>query len=523
MIKIFKKVYRDDIAMILAFLVFLGVSAITFYYLNGQITLYADTMSRLDIARKVIDNLNPGLAQLGNVWLPLPQFIMIPLIWNNFLWHSGLAGSITSSTAFIIAGIYIYLTALLLTKSKIASFFSLCIFALNINILYLQTTAMSETMFLLTLSATLYYLLKWYYSKNKMYLIPAGASVAAMTLSRYEGWSIFFAGSVTVFIVAVLRNKKFSEAEGQTILFTILAITGLIAWTLYLATIFNDPFYWLHYYATPQATGGVAAVYTQQKPFLSAVWQYFTATVWMDGIIPVTFAILGSVILLIKSTRERSYYFLIIYMPLALYLFMVLTLQRNTPIVQPTLSIQNILSDSTSKQTGFNIRYGILLIPLVAILASYLFSLKKFGINILFFFIFLVQIYTYFYPTHTLIYQIPARIYGKPYSSVVNYMKSHYTGGEIMISASSMEDQMFQMGFNYRDFIHEGAGKYWKESIDNPPRYATWVVINYGKKEDAIAIYKKRLRPILDRQYNEVFFQEQVGIYKIKTKPYISI
>src|SRR5260221_7271121 len=90
------------------FLICLSICYAIFYYLNGQNVLYADTMSRLDIARKVIDNLTPGFAQVGNVWLPLPQLLMVPFIWNNFLWHSGLAGALMSGTAFVIGGLYIY-------------------------------------------------------------------------------------------------------------------------------------------------------------------------------------------------------------------------------------------------------------------------------------------------------------------------------------------------------------------------------------------------------------------------------
>ena len=62
------------------------------FFTNGSHLLYADAISRLDIARKVVDNITPGLAQLGNVWLPLPQILMLPFIWNSYLWQSGIAG-----------------------------------------------------------------------------------------------------------------------------------------------------------------------------------------------------------------------------------------------------------------------------------------------------------------------------------------------------------------------------------------------------------------------------------------------
>jgi hypothetical protein len=57
---------------LLFFLISISFLAILIYVSNGQNLLYGDALSRLNISRKVFDNLTPGLAQLGNVWLPLP-------------------------------------------------------------------------------------------------------------------------------------------------------------------------------------------------------------------------------------------------------------------------------------------------------------------------------------------------------------------------------------------------------------------------------------------------------------------
>ena len=51
----------------------------------------------------------PGLAQLGNVWLPLPHLLMAPFAQNDFLWRTGLAGTLTSMPCYLIASIYVFL------------------------------------------------------------------------------------------------------------------------------------------------------------------------------------------------------------------------------------------------------------------------------------------------------------------------------------------------------------------------------------------------------------------------------
>ncbi len=502
----------------------MAVSAATcgWFFVGGMNLPYADAISRLDIARKVVDNLTPGLAQLGNVWLPLPQILMLAFIWNSFLWHTGLAGAFMSGTAFVVGGYFVYKTAYIISKSIIASLMSLSIYAFNINIMYLQTTAMSESLFACTLAASTYYFVKWIDSPKKYYLLLAAGWVSALTLTRYEGLAILLPSIPMVFLYTWIKTKKYRKAEGTTILYGTLAGLGFASWTVYLWMIFNDPLYWKHYYATPQATGVGEAVYSQAKPFVAAFWQYLTSFIWMIGLIPTIFAMVGILVLLITSIRKRSFYFLPLLMPLSIFLFMVLTLQRNTPIVQPALTLANILSGETSKGVGFNVRYGLLLLPWAAVMSAYIFKIRYLILKLFFYSFFLIQIYSYIHPNYTVIYQIPAKISAKPYGDMVNWMQQNYTGGLILISASSHEDQMFEMGFDYKNYIHEGTNKYWKESLDDPSRYAKWVVIDYGHPLDYVAKNVSRI-DILERDYELVYSKEQIQIYKKKLEPYFKV
>jgi hypothetical protein len=85
-----------------------------------------------------------------------------------------------------------------------------------------------------------------------------------------------------------------------------------------------------------------------------------------------------------------------------------------------------------------------------------------------------------------------------------------------------MEDQMFQTGFNYKEFIHEGTDKYWKESLDNPSRYAKWVIIDYGNNSDTLARHMNR-RDILEREYNLIYQEKQLEVWKKNEKTYFEI
>ncbi|HLY29632.1 MAG TPA: glycosyltransferase, partial [Ktedonobacterales bacterium] len=84
-------------------------------YTNGDIMLYNDSYSHLRIARRVLISSSPGIAQFGGVWLPLPHIIQLPFVWNDTLWFSGLAGSFSSMPCYVVAAVYLFLTARRLT------------------------------------------------------------------------------------------------------------------------------------------------------------------------------------------------------------------------------------------------------------------------------------------------------------------------------------------------------------------------------------------------------------------------
>src|SRR3989344_1345735 len=83
----------------------LAVAATAFSFLTSGIVAYGDAESHLNIAKRVIDGLTPGFAQLGGIWLPLPPLLMIPLVKVDILWRTGLAGSLISGIGGVVLGL----------------------------------------------------------------------------------------------------------------------------------------------------------------------------------------------------------------------------------------------------------------------------------------------------------------------------------------------------------------------------------------------------------------------------------
>src|SRR5215469_6068323 len=101
--------FQKDIYLILFYLLaMLSIASFLYFFGNGLGVAYNDARSHLDIARRVVENLKPGFAQLGSVWLPLPHLLATITVWNNFMWHSGLSGAMQSMISYVATGILIY-------------------------------------------------------------------------------------------------------------------------------------------------------------------------------------------------------------------------------------------------------------------------------------------------------------------------------------------------------------------------------------------------------------------------------
>lgn len=65
---------------IFLFSLLVGCLSAYYFYQKGLIIAYVDASSHLNIARRVVDSLTPGLAQFGGSWLPFLHLSILPFI-----------------------------------------------------------------------------------------------------------------------------------------------------------------------------------------------------------------------------------------------------------------------------------------------------------------------------------------------------------------------------------------------------------------------------------------------------------
>jgi hypothetical protein len=216
--------------------------AIWFFYSHGWILYYGDAEAHLNTARRMVDNQTPGYDQLGSVWLPLIHVLMLPLVGRDDLWRSGLAGSIPSGCCFVIAGGFLFAAVRRIFRSAPAALAATGLFALNPNLLYLQSIPMTEPAAYACLTALLYFTVR--FRETQGWGAALGAAMAAClgTMARYEGWFLLPFLAAYFFFTATRRRWSI------TILFCTIAGLGPLFWLFHHWWLTGDP---LDFYRGP--------------------------------------------------------------------------------------------------------------------------------------------------------------------------------------------------------------------------------------------------------------------------------
>jgi 4-amino-4-deoxy-L-arabinose transferase-like glycosyltransferase len=186
------------------------------FYAQGAILLYGDAVAHMHIARRVFDSITPGPLQLGTVWLPLPHVLMIPFVISDWMWRTGVGGSIVSMIAYIAGAVGIFRLVRAPT-SRSAAWIAVAIYALNPNLIYLQTTALTEPLYLALFIWMLVLLDRALRGAEQIVerarsLQRAGILLAAAMLTRYDGWWLAGCALASAFIVSTFMLLQRTSA-----------------------------------------------------------------------------------------------------------------------------------------------------------------------------------------------------------------------------------------------------------------------------------------------------------------------
>ena len=233
------------------------VSVISFlyYFQRADVLLYGDAVAHLNIARRVFDSKTPGLLQLGTVWLPLPHLLMIPFLISNEMWRRGVGGSIPSMVAYVFGVIGMFrLVRGALSRgvepdgpARAAAWTAAFVFAANPNLIYMQTTAMGEALYLALFLWVVVYFSEFVRGDAKA-LTKCGLCLAAACLTRYDGWFLAVAMATAVVLMTFLSDNEATRAASRfrvpriaAVKFVLIAAAAPALWLAYNGIVYRNP------------------------------------------------------------------------------------------------------------------------------------------------------------------------------------------------------------------------------------------------------------------------------------------
>lgn len=371
---------------VLAFCIAASATASIWSWHHGAMLNYGDAVAHLHIARRVFDSRTPRLSQLGSVWLPLPHILLLPFVQNYFWWASGLAAIIPSLLSYIASCVGLYRLARNWLDPAPAAI-ALVFFALNSNLLYLQTTAMTEPLFLCEFIWIVVWLVEWRTAldgenisitqTNKLQVCIAVALVAAI-FTRYDGWIIALIAWSGIGIT-LLRHAAAGERGRLGVVAFWLASIAVVAapliWFLYNSVCFGD---WLYFARGPYSAHAielhtaspgqsplhpgwhnpwVALLYFLKVSELDSVAAAASGNLWGNIVVALAaVGTLGTWLTEKSAARRRAVaWTLLLWFPVPFYAWSVA--YGSVPIFFP----------SWWPYTWYNTRYGVELLPALAL------------------------------------------------------------------------------------------------------------------------------------------------------------
>jgi len=513
---------RSEWAAALAGSAAASIAAIVWSWRSGAMLNYGDAVAHLHIARRIIDSHRPGLEQLGSVWLPLPHLLLVPFAAVYAWWANGVAGVIPSSLAYLAscAGVY-RLARWWLGRAESA--LALAFFALNPNLLYMQTTAMTEPLFVCEMIWAVAWLVEWndcleaerdnpvapgaLPARAHRLLWRIAAVLIAAVFTRYDGWVmallVWSGVGITLFRFRGLSSRAFWWASA-------LLLAAPISWFIYNAAVFGD---WLTFARGPYSAKAIELRTTTgwpphpgwHNPWVGLL--FFVRVSQMDA----AAAAWGNVLLGLSAiglawgwllARTRGFSFtLLLWLPVPFYAYAVAF--ASVPIFIPPWW----------PHSWYNTRYGLELLPALALALGFAADLSLAAVRalqprwrvpaVVSLFVLIALNACVILREHPLCYVEGAKNYAarqhyeQAIPAALRALLAARPGGVVLMDTSRYPQIVALTGIPLRRTINESDKEFYLEALAEPARHAVLVLAFDGDQiAQAVKDHPQGLREV---------------------------
>ncbi len=469
------------------------VGAVTAWHYAGlDLTLsHYDAKGHLVVARRIADSVRPGWWQIGAVWLPLPHLLNALPVQVDEWYRTGLSGVVISIACFALAvGALVWLIHRA-TGSIAGAAAGAVVLASQPDVLYLQSTPMTEPLLMaLTLGGVA---LTWRWVRDGAADPPTapGVVLALAMLTRYEAWPITAAALGAAGLALATSGQPIGRAVRRVAALAAWPIAAVLAFLVLSRATVGAWF----------VTGGffVADNPDYHRPFKAA------ASVWwgmrqLNGNWTVGAALAALAVVLWAVVRDRGHRALLVTFALAgsaalpIYAF-----YNGHPF---RVRYMVVLSMILATVSGL----GVGLLPRLQVPAAILVAAAA-----------LIQTPPWSSTAPMLLEAQWDRPHSVGRRAVRACLARERRGEPILASMGSLAHLMQETsndGIFLRDYIHEGIGQIWTDSLAHPARHAGWVLVEERAEGGDILAMRQREQPDFLSAFDRVCEGGGVALYR---------
>jgi hypothetical protein len=457
-------------------------AAVAWHYHQLGLTLsHYDARGHLVVARRILDSLTPGPRQIGAIWLPLPHLLNMFPVQVDLFYRTGASGVAISIVSFALAAGSLAWIARHLTGSNAAGVVAAALFVLNPNVLYLQSTPMTEPL-LFGLDALAVALLIAWLDGARVRTGAIGWAFALACLTRYEAWPVMAAALAAAAWTLWHRGDQAWPAVRRVIPIAVYPAVAIVGFCIWSKIVIGQYFVASGFFVPENKALG--------KPLVAAS-EIWWGTHSVSGTMALALGVLGVAAMLALAANRR----------------------RSTALVALAFAATGALPWAAFlKGHPFRVRYMVALVVPEALAAGVIVGLalealrrrpdyaRRFAAAPVA--VMIAAPLLAAWDLHPLNARAPMVVEAqwdlgntRVRRHVTEYLRAHYDGRLIMVSMGSLGHYMQSMsefGFNLRDFVHEGNGELWDEAFENPRRVAGWILIE--EKAEGGDMLAKRAR-----------------------------
>ena len=470
----------------------LGAVAAAVYWSAGLSLSHYDAKAHLVVARRILDSLTPSWEQIGAVWLPLPHVLNALPVQIDWMYQTGASAIFVSVVSFAITAACLAALVMRVTGSPWGAGLAAALFAANPNVLYLQSTPMTEPLLFALSGLVVLHLAEWALSGQVRVRRAAGWTIVAACLTRYEAWPIVgSAMAVAAWVKWRMGTPPSSVADSMARLACYPAGAVLFFMGMSFASI-GEWFITGGFYVPDPALQGQPLVVAEE--ILAGLATLGGTRLVLAGEIAV-------VVLLIASLRRRSLSGLLF--PLTL-------------LASAALPFYAFVSGHP-----FRIRYEVpLILGCAACLGAGVGLTRRAAapIAVLLFAAITLQALPFDRSAPMIVEAQLDRQNGIGRQVVTACLRESYDGSTIMASMGALAHYMQELslaGFQLADFLHEGSGPTWQAAYAyGPVAFTGWVLVEEAAEGGDMLHQKAMQWPEFLRGFERVCEGGNVALYK---------